>query len=104
MEVNTALRITELMFMYPNPMAVEAVRLLRPEASLHLIDATEYLEANSKLGEMYLLAALQRDFCLTNEELLEKAKHDLKRLELHIHQLKMEISRTNGMYLYPLIV
>lgn len=70
---------------------IDAIRLLRADTSMGLLQAKQYLEDNSEKGEVVLFRILCDDFVQSKEDLLIVAKEEIKRLTQYIKELEAEI-------------
>lgn len=70
---------------------IQAIKTLRGETALGLIDAKNYLETGAASGEEALVKKLCEDYVQNKEDLLIQARQEMKRLKLYIEQLESEI-------------
>lgn len=93
MQVTTAKTIANNWF--TDGSKIQAVRCLRDETRMGMVDAKRYLEENADKGVGELQKKLVNDFCHEPEFLLEQALAERRRLDAYISQLRLEIERNN---------
>lgn len=91
MDHSTAQEITNLVCQNPMRGMMDAIRLLRMETAMGLIDAKNYLEEAKWHGDEAMLKQLCTDFVQNKEDLLNRALNDRRILDLYIEQLQKEI-------------
>jgi hypothetical protein len=70
---------------------IDAIRLLRADTAMGLLQAKKYLEDNGDKGEVVLFQILCDDFVQNKKDLLIIAQQEVKRLQKYIEQLEFEI-------------
>ena len=89
MNIDTAREIANLTYSVPRRM-IDAIRLLRTDSSLGLIESKTYLETTGT-NEQELFDQLCKDFVQSKVDLLIRARYERTRLDLYIKQLEQEI-------------
>lgn len=88
MDINTAKEIANLACR-PERRLIDAIRLLRNETGLGLLQSKDYLETTK--DETTLFNVLCKDYVTNKRDLLAQAKEELRQLEIRISILEFEI-------------
>lgn len=76
-----------------NRRLIDAIKYLRMESSMGLINAKAYLEEHRAGGEDALYNKLCEDFVQDKRDLLYRARNDRTLLDKYIQQLEAEIAQ-----------
>lgn len=71
---------------------IDAIKMLRYESPMSLLEAKRYLETGAANGKDALFKKLCEDFVKNKTDLLNTAKKELRALVLYIEQLETEIA------------
>lgn len=91
MNPETAKEIAELTCNKPRQL-IDAIRLLRTDTAMGILQAKQYLEDNSEKGQDVLFRILCDDFVQNKHDLLIVAREEAGKLLKYIQELEEEIA------------
>lgn len=94
MNVQTVNEIAECIFVRHR--VIEAIRLLRLNTSMSLLNAKRYVDEHLLLGESGFIQKLCNDFVENKQDLLTHARQKRHLLDLYIDQLEFEIANDSS--------